>query len=90
MLAFAAFVLALFSKETAVFLPFVLLLMEWSFFESKSDVAGLARQYAAFFLMLIPFALLDLNVQSHGEFVGQFGFKVGPHMLGNLFRISRS
>jgi len=23
-------------------------------------------------------------VQSHGEFVGQFGFRIGPHMLNNL------
>ena len=84
-LTFGAFVFALFSKEIAVFLPFFLFLIEWWFFETPLDWARLARQYAPFLLMLIPFALLDLNVQSHGEFVGQFGFKIGPQMLGNLF-----
>ncbi len=84
-LAFGAFAFALFSKEIAVFLPLFLFLIEWWFFEINLDIARLARQYAPFLLLLIPFALLDLNVQSHGEFVGQFGFKIGPHMLGNLF-----
>ncbi len=84
-LAFGAFVFALFSKEIAVFLPLFLFLIEWSFYEMKLDIVRFARQYVPFLLLLIPFALLDLNVQSHGEFVGQFGFKIGPQMLGNLF-----
>ena len=85
LLTFLAFVFALFSKEIAVFLPVFLFLIEWWFDKPELDLRRLVRQYAPFFLLLIPFALLDLNVQSHGEFAGQFGFKIGPHMLGNLF-----
>ncbi|MCL4395870.1 MAG: glycosyltransferase family 39 protein, partial [Chloroflexi bacterium] len=83
--AFGAFVLALFSKEVAVFLPLILFLIEWLLYERPLEWLRLARQYVPFLLPMVPFAMLDLNVQSHGEFVGQFGFKVGPHMIANLF-----
>ena len=85
LLAFTAFIFALFSKEIAIFLPLFLFLIEWSFVETRFDIARLVRQYGFFILPMIVFVILDLNVQSHGEFVGQFGFKIGPQMLGNLF-----
>lgn len=85
LLAFIAFIFALFSKEIAVFLPLFLFLIDWWFFETKLDLARLIRQFSAFLLPMIVFVVLDLNVQSHGEFVGQFGFKIGPQMLSNLF-----
>lgn len=84
-LTFAAFIFALFSKEIAIFLPLFLFLIEWAFFETNLDLARLVRHYGLFLLPMIAFAVLDLNVQSHGEFVGQFGFKIGPQMLANLF-----
>ncbi len=85
LLTFGAFLFALFSKEIAIFLPLFLFLVEWWFFEAELNLARIVRQYGLFLLPMIAFAVLDVNVQSHGEFVGQFGFKIGPQMLGNLF-----
>jgi hypothetical protein len=78
------YLFALFSKEVAVFLPILLFFIERWFFNRKPDIRVLAWQYTPFILVLFPYALLELNVHSHGEFVGQFGFKIGPHMLSNL------
>ncbi len=81
---FAAYLFALFSKETAVFLPVLLFLIERWFYHRRPDLRTLARQYLAFLVVFVPYGLLELNVHSHGEFVGQFKFSLGPHMLGNL------
>ena len=50
----------------------------------KRPALLLARRYAPFIVALVPYLILVYSVQSHGEFAGQFGFKIGPHMLGNL------
>ena len=83
-ITFVAYLFALFSKEVAAFLPFVLFLIERWFYDRKPAWRVLARQYVPFLVIYLPYVLLELNVQSHGEFVGQFGFKIGPHMLTNL------
>lgn len=81
---FVAFVLALFSKEVAVFLPFFLFLIERWFFHRRPDWHTVARQYVPMLALFLPYVALELNVQSHGEFVGQFKFSIGPHILTNL------
>jgi hypothetical protein len=81
-IAFAAYLFALFSKEVAFFLWGFLFLVEWWFYRVKLNW-GQARLYAPFVVALIPYIFLVLSVQSHGEFTGQFGFRIGPHMLGN-------
>ena len=83
-LTFGAFLLALLSKEVAVFLPLLLFLIERWFYHRKPDWRTLVRQYGPMLLVYIPYVLLELNVQSHGEFVGQFKFSFGPHMIANL------
>lgn len=80
---YAAYLFALFSKEVAVFLPVFLFLIERWFYHVKPGWRRLVREYAPFVVVFIPYVLLELNVQSHGEFVGQFKFSVGPHMLTN-------
>ncbi|MBM3129314.1 MAG: glycosyltransferase family 39 protein [Chloroflexi bacterium] len=82
--AFCAFVLALFSKEIAIFLPLFLFLIEWWFYRVPPNLRALAPRYAPFLLACIPYLWLVYQVQSRGEFVGQFGFRIGPHMLNNL------
>jgi hypothetical protein len=82
--AFSAFVFALFSKEIAIFLPLFLFLIEWWFYRVQSNLRAFAPRYVPFLITFIPYLYLVYQVQSHGEFVGQFGFRIGPHMLGNL------
>ncbi len=80
----AAYLLALLSKEVAFFLWFILFLVERWFYGRKSEPRTLLREYGLFILVLFPYVWLELAVQGHGEFVGQFGFKLGPHMATNL------
>ncbi len=81
--AFAAFVLALLSKEIAVFLPLLLFLIEW-WIVRRGKPAPNIRPYLPFIMMLVPYLWLVVQVQSHGEFSSQFGFRIGPHMVTNL------
>ncbi len=83
-LAFCAFVFALFSKEIAIFLPLFLFLIEWWFYRVQPNRRTLVPRYMPFLVTFIPYLWLVYQVQSHGEFVGQFGFRIGPHMLNNL------
>jgi hypothetical protein len=83
-LAFLAFVFALFSKEIAIFLPLFLFLIEWWFYRVKPNLRVDLPRYLPFFITFIPYLWLVYQVQSHGEFAGQFGFRIGPDMLGNL------
>ncbi len=83
-LAFCAFILALFSKEIAIFLPLFLFLIEWWFYRVQPNLRALVPRYTPFLVTFIPYLWLVYQVQSHGEFVGQFGFRIGPHMLNNL------
>ncbi len=81
---FAAYILALLSKEIAIFLPLWLFLIEWWFYGVKPNFRRLIPRYGLFILAWIPYLYQVVQVQSHGEFVGQFSFSIGPHMLGNL------
>ncbi len=82
--AFGAYLFALFSKEVAIFLPLELFLIEWWFLGVKPNLRVHVRRYLPFILVWIPYLYQVIQVQSHGEFTNQFGFRIGPHMLGNL------
>lgn len=82
--AFCAFFFALFSKEIAIFLPLFLFLIEWWFYRVQPNLRAFVPRYLPFFILFIPYLYLVYQVQSRGEFVGQFGFRIGPHMLNNL------
>jgi hypothetical protein len=83
-LTIVVFALSLLSKEISVFLPILLFLIDRWFVKKETTLALVARQYLPFFVVMIPFLLLELNVQSHGEFSRDFGYKVGPQFLLNL------
>lgn len=83
-IAFVGYILALLSKEIAIFLPLWLFLIEWWFYYIKPNLRVDVLRYMPFALAWVPYLYLVIQVQSHGEFVGQFGFKIGPHMIGNL------
>ncbi|MCL4489728.1 MAG: hypothetical protein M1570_16610 [Chloroflexi bacterium] len=83
-LTLVVFVLALLSKEVSVFLPVLLFLIEWWFVRRQLRLDLALREYPLFFVAMVPYLLLELNVQSHGEFASQFGYKVGVQFLFNL------
>lgn len=83
-ITFIVFLFALLSKEIAVFLPFFMFLVQWWFIGEKPNARRDLRRYAPFLLAFIPYLYQVYQVQSRGEFVGQFGFRLGPHMLNNL------
>jgi len=83
-MAFCIFVLALLSKEIAIFLPFFLYLIQWWFYHEKLNWRVDVPRYILFLIAFIPYLYQVYQVQSHGEFVSQFHFSIGPHMLGNL------
>ena len=81
---FSIFIFALLSKEIAIFLPLFMFLMQWWFYHEKPSARRDIRRYAPFLLAFIPYLWQVYQVQSRGEFVSQFGFRIGPHMLNNL------
>ncbi len=83
-LTLGSFALALLSKEISVFLPFFLFLIDWWFLNKKLDLRLMAWRYFPFFTVMLPYLALEFNVQSHGEFSSQFGYKLGPQFLFNL------
>jgi hypothetical protein len=83
-ITFCVFVLALLSKEIGIFLPFFLYLIQWWFYHEKPNWRVDVPRYILFFIVFIPYLYQVYQVQSHGEFVSQFRFSIGPHMLGNL------
>ncbi len=83
-LALGVFILALLSKEISILLPGILFLIDRWFVRRETNVRLLVRQYLPFFVVMVPYLLLELNVQSHGEFSSQFGYKLGPQVLLNL------
>lgn len=82
---FGAYLLALLSKELSFFLTLVLFLIERWLFGKKSSLSLFVRQYGPFIIALFPYLVLVSNVQSHGEFVGQFGLSIGFHIISNMF-----
>ncbi len=82
-LTLGAYILALLSKEISIFLPLMLFLIEWWFFHRQPSRQRI-WQYIPFLIAIFPYLWLVLQVQSHGEFAGQFGFRIGPHMLSSL------
>lgn len=87
-ITFVAFLFALLSKEIAVFLPLFMFLVQWWFIGEKPNAHRDIRRYTPFLLAFIPYLYQVYQVQSRGEFVGQFGFRIGPHMLNNLIPYS--
>jgi hypothetical protein len=81
---YVVYLFALFSKEVAIFLPVILFLIEWWFYREPINLPSIVKRYGLFVIVWVPYILLELAVHSHGEFVGQFGFSIGSHMLGNL------
>ncbi len=78
------FGLALLSKELAVTLPLVLIVVERVLLQNKIGLRAIMRRYFPFGLVLLPYLILQIQFQSKGAFVNLAGYSLGPHMLSNV------
>ena len=85
-LAFAAFVLALLSKQISVTIPVVLLLIEWLVLQKPFSIPGLVRRYGLFVFGAIAFSLLQYMTQSTHTFASVFGWQFGASMAWILLQ----
>ncbi|MBI5305123.1 MAG: glycosyltransferase family 39 protein [Chloroflexi bacterium] len=83
-LAFIAFLLALFSKELGVTLPVTLFLLDRFHVARPASLAQLARRYALFVLALIPFGMIEWIVTRRSVFVNREGYSAGAQIAQNL------
>lgn len=80
LLALGAFVLALMSKQVAVTIPVVFLLMDRLLVGGAISPARLLRRYSLFVVMAFVFAIIQFATQSTRTFAGVFGWQMGSSM----------
>lgn len=83
-LAFVAFILALLGKESAVFLPVTLFLIDRLLVSKKSNLSTLARRYALFAAAFIIYLGIEQRVQATAYFPNRWGYGIGLQLLENL------
>ncbi len=81
-LTFAAFLLALLTKEPAITLPVTLFLMEWLLLPKPLILRGAMRRYAPFVLVAGVYAGIEYVIIAKGIFAYAYGG--GSHVLSNL------
>ncbi len=79
-LTFAAFVLALMSKQLSVTLPVVLFLMEWWLLAKPLSIPRAIRRYSLFVAGAIAFTLIQYLTPSTHTFASVFGWQFGATM----------
>ncbi len=84
-LAFAAFILALMSKQTALTIPVVFFLADRLRMGKPISFIGLIRRYGVFVIGVMFFSMLQYSAPSTATFTGWFGWKVGPTMASILW-----
>ncbi len=77
---FAAFVLALMSKQLSVTLPVVLFLMEWWLLAKPLSIPRAIRRYSLFVAGAIAFTLIQYLTPSTHTFASVFGWQFGATM----------
>ncbi|MBI5650737.1 MAG: hypothetical protein HZC40_09885 [Chloroflexi bacterium] len=82
--AFLAFLFALFSKEIGVTLPITLFLMDRFIVAQPATRAQLAKRYAPFALVLVPYAWIEYIVTRRSVFVNREGYDPGIQIAQNL------
>lgn len=85
-LAFGAFILALLGKESSVFLPVTLFLIDWLLVSKHSTPREWVRRYAPFGIALLVYLVVEQRVQTYGYFPNRWGYGIGVHILENLAR----
>lgn len=85
-LTFGAFILALLGKESSVFLPITLFLVDWLLVSKHSTPLEWARRYAVFGVALLVYLVVEQRVQTYAYFPNRWGYGIGFHILENLAR----
>ncbi len=83
-LAFAAFLIALYSKEIAVTLPFTLWLVDRFVVGGRSSLWNFLRRYAWFALAILAYLPIEIIVVSRSVFVSREGYSTSVYLLTNL------
>lgn len=78
------FLFALLSKEVGAVLPIVLFLFERLVMRINASWKVVFQRYSVFGLLMIPYILLEYNIQKEGAIVTDFGLSAGPHFIRNL------
>ena len=85
-LSFLSFLLALLTKEFGVTLPIVLFLVDRLVLQTKTNVADLARRYAAFLVVWLFYLPLEYYIQSRSVLTNLYGYGIGAHTLSNAMQ----
>ncbi len=83
-LAFAAFTIALLSKEIAVTLPVVLFLLDRCFVARPATLKQLAARYAIFVLAWVAYLPIEYIVVTRSVFVSHEGYQPSLRLFNNL------
>lgn len=86
LLAFGALVAALLSKESSIFLPVTLFLIDWLLIRQHISKMALFRRYIILGLTLLAYVTIAYQVQARGYFTNQQGYGFGPHVVDNALR----
>jgi hypothetical protein len=78
-LSIACFVMAMFSKEEAASLPLVVILLEWLYFNGRSDIRGVLRRVLVYFSVILFTILMNYIVIY--QVLG-----VQSELAGNIFK----
>ena len=87
-LAFAAFVLALFSKQISVTIPLVLFLAQWWLARERPSLRQIILRYGPFLAGAFVFTVVQYLTQSTHTFAGVFGWQFGATMLARTLDIA--
>jgi hypothetical protein len=78
-----AFALTLLSKETTLFLPGILFLIDRLLIGGKVTLKELAMRYAAFAVLLAGYLVIEYRVQTNAYFPNRWGYSLGAHVFLN-------
>ncbi len=87
-LAFGAFVLSILGKESSVFLPVTLFLIDRLLLSKPIAWRDLFRRYTPFGIAFFAYLALEYRVQSTAYFPNRWGYSFGPHVFENLAHYS--
>ncbi len=88
-LALVALIGSFLSKESSVFLPLVLFLLDRWIIREQTTKTNLVARYSPVGLVLVAYLTLEFQVQSNGYFPQHQGYGFGIHILDNGLRYLR-
>ncbi len=82
-LTWFTFALALLAKETTIFLPGILFLIDRLLIGGKATWKELLARYAAFAIVLAGYLVIEYRVQTNAYFPNRWGYSLGAHVIVN-------